>query len=87
VSVGRRALPFPVGTLGEKIPPDEASLRRRCFVSDGLSRRESANRLTAMGFPETGCSVTNKLSRGSFPETFLFGTLKTIEKQNLSLED
>jgi len=40
-----------------------------------------------MGFPETGCSVTNKLSRGSFPETFLFGTLKTIEKQNLSLED
>jgi hypothetical protein len=48
---------------------------------------ELARRLTEMGLSETTSSVTNKLSRGSFPATFLLATLKAIGKQNLSLED
>lgn len=52
-----------------------------------VSYEELAKRLTEMGLPETTSSVTNKLSRGSFPATFLLATLKAIGKQNLSIED
>jgi hypothetical protein len=52
-----------------------------------VSYEELAKRLTTMGLAETTSSVTNKLSRGSFPATFLLATLKAIGRQNLSLED
>jgi hypothetical protein len=52
-----------------------------------IGYEELAKRLTEMGLPETTSSVTNKLSRGSFPATFFIATLKAIGKQNLSLED
>jgi hypothetical protein len=52
-----------------------------------IGYEELAKRLTEMGLSETASSVTNKLSRGSFPATFLLATLKAIGKQNLNLEE
>jgi hypothetical protein len=48
---------------------------------------ELARRLSEMGLKETTASVANKISRGSFPATFMLAALKAIGKQHLSLED
>jgi hypothetical protein len=46
-----------------------------------------AAKMTEMGFEETKVSVANKLSRGTFPATFLLAVMKAMGRQNLSIED
>ena len=53
----------------------------------GVSYRDLAEKLTAMGIPETEPNIANKISRGTFPATFLLASLKAIEADNLRLED
>jgi Domain of unknown function (DUF6471) len=49
--------------------------------------RELAERLKKCGLKETEASIANKISRGTFPATFLLASLKAIEAPNLRLED
>ena len=52
-----------------------------------VSYKELANQLTEAGTPETGASVANKISRGSFSAAFMIQCLKAIGCQTLRLED
>ena len=49
--------------------------------------RELAERLKKQGLKETEASIANKISRGTFPATFLLASLKAIEADNLRLEN
>jgi hypothetical protein len=60
----------------------KAELKRVDMTYEAL-----AAKLTEMGFEETKVSVANKLSRGTFPATFLLAVMKAIGRQNLSIED
>jgi hypothetical protein len=46
-----------------------------------------AERLKKHGLEETEASVTNKLSRGTFPATFLLAALVAIGAETVKLED
>ncbi len=48
---------------------------------------ELADRLTAMGIPETETSVAAKVNRGAFPAWFLFAVMKAIGASVLRVED
>ena len=66
--------------------------RARRFLKAELARaeigyRELAQRLEKHGLHETEASIANKISRGTFPATFLLASLKAIEADNLRLED
>jgi hypothetical protein len=66
--------------------------RARRFLKAELARadigyRELAERLKKHGLKETEASIANKISRGTFPATFLLASLKAIEAPNLRLED
>ncbi len=52
-----------------------------------VSYLQLAERLREHGLEETEASIANKLSRGTFPATFLLAALKAIGKQSLSLEE
>ena len=52
-----------------------------------ISYRELADRLKKHGLEETEASVSNKISRGTFPATFFLATLKAIGCENVALED
>lgn len=73
-------------------PPPSWEDRARRFLKAELARaeigyRELAERLTKLGMRETEASIANKISRGSFPATFLLASLKAIERDQLSLQD
>jgi hypothetical protein len=52
-----------------------------------VSYRELAERLKKQGLDETEASVTNKISRGTFPATFFLAALVAIECEAVTLED
>lgn len=60
----------------------KAELKRR-----GIGYRELAEKLTAMGAPETDRNLANKISRGGFTAAFLFQCLCAIGCKTLLLED
>ena len=60
----------------------EAELKRR-----NAGYRELAEKLTAMGIPETERNIANKISRGGFTAAFLLQCLKAIGVVTLRLEE
>jgi hypothetical protein len=60
----------------------KAELKRR-----DIGYRELAEKLTAMGTPETERNLANKISRGGFTAAFLLQALKAIGCQQLRLDD
>lgn len=71
---------------------EEWADRARRFVKAEIARadvtyEELARRLSDMGMPETKASIASKVSRGTFPATFLIATLKAIGCQAIRLED
>jgi Domain of unknown function (DUF6471) len=66
--------------------------RTKRFLKAELKRanvtyEELARRLRGHGLEETESSVSNKLSRGTFPATFFLATMKAIGRENISLVD
>ena len=66
--------------------------RARRFLKAELARadvgyRELAERLKKHGMSETEASIANKISRGTFPATFLLASLIAIEADMVRLED
>lgn len=60
----------------------KAELKRR-----HVGYRELAEKLTAMGIPETERNIANKISRGGFTAAFLIQCLSAIGCSVLRLED
>lgn len=60
----------------------KSELKRR-----GVSYRELAEKLTAMGIPESERNIANKISRGGFTAAFLLQCLAAIGAQVLRLEE
>jgi hypothetical protein len=60
----------------------KAELKRR-----GVGYRDLAEKLTAMGVPETERNLANKISRGGFTAAFLIQCLSAIGCKTLLLED
>ena len=52
-----------------------------------VTYEELAIRLTKMGVPETKASVSNKISRGSFPASFFLAAMKAIGRDIVRLDD
>jgi len=52
-----------------------------------ITYEELAKRMKRHGFAETKASVTNKLSRGTFPASFFLAALAALELPGVSLED
>jgi hypothetical protein len=66
--------------------------RARRYLKAELARadvgyRELAERLKKHGLQETEASIANKISRGTFPATFLLASLIAIEADMVRLED
>jgi hypothetical protein len=53
----------------------------------GVSYADLAKRLKAHGLKETEASIANKLSRGTFPATFLLAAAIAIELEVIKLAD
>jgi len=73
-----------------KSPPSWEDRARR-FLKAEIARaeigyRELAERLAKHGLHETEASIANKISRGTFPASFMLAVLKAIEAENLRLE-
>lgn len=60
----------------------KAELKRR-----NVGYRELAEKLTAMGIPETERNLANKISRGGFTAAFFVQCLVAIGCHTLRLED
>jgi hypothetical protein len=60
----------------------KGELKRR-----GIGYRDLAEKLTAMGVPETERNLANKISRGGFTAAFLIQCLSAIGCTTLRLED
>jgi hypothetical protein len=58
----------------------KAELKRR-----NLGYRELAEKLSAMGIPETERNIANKISRGGFTAVFFVQCLEAIGANELSL--
>lgn len=52
-----------------------------------IGYRELAERLAKHGLRETEANIANKISRGTFPATFLLASLKAIEREQVGLQD
>jgi hypothetical protein len=52
-----------------------------------VTYEELARRLREHGMEETESSVSNKLSRGTFPATFFLASMKAIGRETVSLAD
>ena len=66
--------------------------RAKRFLKAELKRadvtyEELARRLREHGLEETESSVTNKLSRGTFPATFFLASMKAIGRENINVAD
>ena len=59
----------------------KAELKRR-----GVGYRELAEKLTALGIPETEANIKNKIARGGFTAVFLIQCLKAIGVESLRLD-
>ncbi len=59
----------------------KAELKRR-----GVSYRDLAARLTAMGVPESDRNIANKLSRGGFSAVFLLQCMEAVGASVLRLD-
>lgn len=59
----------------------KAELARR-----GVTYERLAGRLEAMGVKETERSIANKMSRGTFPFTFVLQCMKAISTATLTIE-
>jgi hypothetical protein len=51
-----------------------------------VSYRDLAERLTAMGIPESERNIANRISRGGFAAAFLLQCLEAIGSQGVHLE-
>ena len=60
----------------------KGELKRR-----GIGYRELAEKLTAIGLPETERNIANKISRGGFTAAFFIECLSAIGCTTLRLED
>lgn len=60
----------------------KAELKRK-----SVSYRDLADKLTAMGIPETERNISNKLSRGSFTAVFLVQCLTAIGAHTVRLHE
>ena len=60
----------------------KAELKRK-----GVSYRELAEKLTAMGIPESELNIANKISRGGFTAAFLLQCLAVIGASTVRLDD
>lgn len=60
----------------------KSELKRR-----NVGYRELAEKLTAMGSPETERNIANKISRGGFTAAFFLQCLSAIECTGLRLEE
>lgn len=60
----------------------KGELKRR-----NVGYRELAERLTAMGIPESERNLANKISRGGFTAAFLLQCLLAIGVQTVRLDD
>jgi len=60
----------------------KSELKRR-----GVSYRELAEKLTAMGIPESERNIANKISRGGFTAAFLLQCLAAVDAQTVRLDD
>lgn len=60
----------------------KSELKRR-----GVSYRELADKLTAMGIPESERNIANKISRGGFTGAFLLQCLAAVGAQTIRLDD
>jgi hypothetical protein len=60
----------------------KAELKRR-----NVGYRELAEKLTAMGTPETERNIANKISRGGFTAAFFIQCLEAVGCQTLRLDD
>jgi len=60
----------------------KAELKRR-----NVGYRELAEKLTAIGIPETERNIANKISRGGFTAAFFIQCLSAIGCTSLRLED
>ena len=75
-----------------KTAEHELAERTKRWVKAELKRVDMtyetlAAKLTEMGFEETKVSVANKLSRGTFPATFLIAVMKAIGQDKMVLAD
>lgn len=52
-----------------------------------VSYRKLAERLREHGLQETEGSISNKLSRGTFPASFFLAVMKAVGRQSVNLED
>lgn len=59
----------------------KAELKRR-----NVGYRDLAEKLTAMGIPETERNIANKISRGGFTAAFLVQCLKAVGATTLHLD-
>ena len=76
--------------MAQKTPSWEDRAKR--YLKAELKRadigyRELAERLKKHGLEESEASVANKLSRGTFPATFLLAALVAIGAEAVKLED
>lgn len=53
----------------------------------GIGYKELADRLKAHGLEETEAGIASKLSRGTFPATFLLACLAVLELEGMQLTD
>lgn len=60
----------------------KSELKRR-----GVSYRELAEKLTAMGIPESERNIANKISRGGFTAAFFLQCLAAVGAQTVRLDD
>jgi hypothetical protein len=71
--------------------PDWSGRAKRLIKAElkrhDVTYEELAERLTALGMSETKASVSNKISRGGFPASFLLASMKAIGVENIRLED
>jgi Domain of unknown function (DUF6471) len=72
-------------------PPPSWENRAKRFLKAELARaeigyRELAERLAKHGLKETEASISNKISRGTFPATFLLAALIAIEAEIIRLD-
>jgi hypothetical protein len=66
--------------------------RTKRFLKAELKRadvtyEELARRLREHGLEETESSVSNKLSRGTFPATFFLASMRAIGREQVNLAD
>lgn len=76
--------------MAQKTPSWEDRAKR--YLKAELKRadvgyRELAERLKKHGLDESEASIANKLSRGTFPATFLLAALVAIGAEAVKLED